>query len=219
MTLRLVGSTDDPGDDSRRSDAATSKEPRTTTADASIGGAPPARLAPMAPASPGTLPFELATELRTGEALVWWGEKQQISWRPVAWTFGAAVLLLLVVTAFAPGFWSQPWSDVGKPVAAILSPVALVLAREFASRRSVMVTDSSVVVVTASGRADRLGFRNVRRVRKDWLTGGIKLDGAQHVVRVPPALLDPTRQAIASQTTGRIRADALEVDDPLQWMP
>lgn len=209
MTLRLIkGSGAGPGEP-----ASSAKPSEKPTAGAA------ARVAPEPPPSGGTLPLELAAELRTGEPLVWWDRKQRISWKPVLSTFAAATVLLLIVTAFAPGFWSQPWADIAKPLAVLFSPVALVLTREFVSRRSIMVTDSSVVVVTASGDADRLAFRNVRRVRKDWLTGGVRLDGAQHVVRIPPALLEATRTAIASQTTGRIRADAISVDDPLRWLP
>ncbi|TPV92544.1 MAG: hypothetical protein B7733_25265 [Myxococcales bacterium FL481] len=205
MTLRLIkgASSEKPG-----------QAPGSPAAPSSTRVAPPAP-----PAARGTLPLELAAQLGPGEPLVWWDRKEHLSWRPVLITFAAATVLLLVVTFFAPGLWSQPWAELGKPLAVLFSPVALVLLREYTARRSVMVTDSSVIVVTASGNADRVAFRNIRRVRKDWLTGGVVLQGAEHLVRIPPTLLQATRAAIASQTTGRIRADAVAVHDPLGWLP
>jgi hypothetical protein len=177
----------------------------------------PRRLAPSAPPSPGTLPFELATELRMGEPVVWWGEKDAIDRRPIAWTLLAAAMLLGFATLLAPELWSQPLDDLW-PLLLALAPAALLAAREWVSLRAVLVTDSSVVVCDHRGRVDRIAFRNVRRVSRDALTGGVLLEGAEHKVRIPPSLADDTRAAIGSQTRFAIRSGD-GPHDPLGWMP
>ncbi|MEE9384900.1 MAG: hypothetical protein V3V08_15965 [Nannocystaceae bacterium] len=204
MTLRVLG----PGDPA-------------TTAGKQDGPlkSPGTRVAPQAPRSRGALPTEFASQLRSGEALVWWDEKAEVSWRPVLWTGTGALAILAGATLLAPAFWSQSWREIWKPVSVVLSPVALVFGREVAGRCSVLITDSSIIVVNSRGTADRIAFRNVRRVRRDILTGGVRLEGAQHRVRIPPTLLESTRRAIASQVEGRIQDDPTPVDDPLGWMP
>lgn len=181
-----------------------------------IGGA--RRLAPSAPPSPGTLPLELATELRMGEPVVWWGRKDQIDRRPIAWMLLAAALLLAFASLLAPELWAQPIGDLWQPLLPALAPAALLAAREWFSLRAVLVTDSSVVVCDHRGNVDRIAFRNVRRVGRDWLTGGVLLEGAEHTVRIPPSLADDTRAAIGSQTRFAIRSGDGPVD-PLGWMP
>jgi hypothetical protein len=176
------------------------------------------RLAPSAPPSPGTLPFELATELRMGEPVVWWGEKDAIDRRPIAWMLLAAALLLGVATLLAPELWSQPLGDLWQPLLPAFAPAALLAAREWVSLRAVLVTDSSVVVCDHRGRVDRIAFRNIRRVSRDFLTGGVLLEGAEHKVRIPPSLAEDTRAAIGSQTRFAIRSGD-GPDDPLGWMP
>lgn len=175
------------------------------------------RLVPNAPKSPGTLPLELATELRMGEPVVWWGEKEDIDWRPIGWMLLAAVLLLGFATLLAPELWMRPLDEMW-PMLLALSPAALMLGREWVSRRAVLVTDGSVVVCDHRGRVDRIGFRNIRRVGRDFLTGGILLEGVQHKVRIPPILADDTRAAIGSQTRFAIRSGD-GPHDPMGWMP
>jgi hypothetical protein len=176
------------------------------------------RLAPSAPPSPGTLPFELATELRMGEPVVWWGHKERIDRRPIAWMLLAAAMLLGFATLLAPELWAQPLGDLWQPLLPAFAPAALLAAREWVSLRAVLVTDSSVVVCDHRGRVDRIAFRNIRRVGRDALTGGVLLEGAEHKVRIPPSLADDARAAIGSQTRFAIRSGDGPVD-PMGWMP
>ncbi len=175
------------------------------------------RLAPNAPKSKGTLPLELATELRMGEPVVWWNEKEAIEWRPIGWMLLAGVVLLGFATLLAPELWKRPLDEMW-PLLFALSPAVLMTAREWVSRRAVLVTDGSVIVCDHRGRVDRIGFRNIRRVGRDFLTGGVVLEGVQHKVRIPPALAEDARAAIGSQTRFAIRSGE-GPEDPLGWMP
>jgi len=177
------------------------------------------RLAPGAPLSPGTVPLELALHLRSGEALVWWDAKAMLDLRPTFIVLAACIAVLLAVTAVSPSFWSQPFADLWPPVAALLSPVALLLLREQLSLRSLMVTDTAIVEVPRSGQVSRLMFSAVRRVQRDLLTGGILLSGKDTKIRVPPALAENARAAIASQRRSVLRGEANPPIDPLGWMP
>lgn len=177
------------------------------------------RLAPGAPLSPGTVPLELALHLRSGEALVWWDAKAALDLRPTFIVLGACVLVLLAVTAVSPSFWSMPFADLWPPVAALLSPVGLLLLREQLSLRSLMVTDTAIIEVTRNGQVSRLVFSAVRRVQRDMLTGGILLSGKDTKIRVPPALAENARAAIASQRRSVLRGEASPPIDPLGWMP
>ena len=177
------------------------------------------RLAPGAPLSPGTVPLELALHLRSGEALVWWDAKAAVDLRPPLIVLAACVLVLLAVTAVSPSFWSQPFADLWPPVAALLSPVALMLVREQLSLRSLMVTDTAIVEVSRSGEVSRLVFSAVRRVHRDLLTGGVLLQGKDTKIRVPPALAENARAAIASQRRSVLRGEQSPPIDPLGWMP
>ncbi len=170
------------------------------------------------PRPPGAVPLELAQLLRRGEAIVWWGAKDQISWRPVLWTLLAGLLLLAAATVFAPAMWSRPLDEAWPPVAATLAPAALVTVREYLSLRMIGVTDTSVIALPRFGSADRIAFRNVDVVRTDLLTGGVLLEGAAHKVRIPPGLMEDTRAAIASQTRNAIRSGD-GPDDRLGWLP
>jgi hypothetical protein len=64
---------------------------------------------------------------------------------------------------------------------------------------------------------ERIAFRNVRRVRRDLLTGGVLLEGAEHKLRVPPQLVDDARLAIASQTRYTVSSGD-QPDDPLRFL-
>lgn len=174
-------------------------------------------LAPGAPRSPGPVPFELATELRVGEAVIWWGRKELVARRPIAWLLIAGIALLGFGTVLAPELWSAPWTELWKPLVPALAPAALLFARELVSRRTVLVTESSVLVLDHRGQLDRLAFRNVRRVRRDLLTGGILLEGAAHKLRIPPELAEDARSAIASQTRHHLTSGD-GPDDPLRWL-
>jgi hypothetical protein len=175
-------------------------------------------LAPGAPRSPGAVPLELARELRVGEPVVWWGFKAGVDRWPIAWMLAAGGVLLLFATLLAPELWDVPISEMWKPLVPALAPALLLLARELLSVRTVLVTDSSVLVLDHRGRLDRLAFRNVRRVRRDFLTGGVLLEGAEHKLRLPPLLAEDARTAIASQTRHSISSGE-RPDDPLGWLP
>jgi hypothetical protein len=175
-------------------------------------------LAVGAPPSPSQVPLDLARHLEFGEALVWWGEKDRIDIGPVALAAGLLVGALALVTVFVPEFWAQPLSSLWQPLAAICAPLAFVLVRERLSRGAVLVTDTSVVEVGPTGRMARLGFDNVRAVRRDVLRGGVRLEGARASVHVPGPLIESTRAAIESQRKSRVRTGTT-IDDPTGWLP
>ena len=183
-------------------------------------GASTARvLAPGAPRSPGAVPFEIAQELRTGDVVVWWGRKDQIDRQPIAWMLLAGLLLLAFATLLAPELWDVPLAEVWKPLVPALAPAALLLAREALSLRTVVVTDSSVLVLDHRGRLDRIALRNLRRVRRDFVTGGVLLEGAEHKLRLPPTLAEDARAAIASQTRHTLGSGGDGPEDTLGWLP
>ena len=128
------------------------------------------------------------------------------------------VVALVGVTVFVPEFWLQPLDQLWQPLLAVSLPLLFTLLRERLSRRAVLVTDTSIVEVDMAGRSARLGFDNVRSVRRDLLRGGLRLEGARATVRIPSALVDDARQAIASQRRGRVQTRE-GLDDPLRWMP
>lgn len=175
-------------------------------------------LAPGAPRSPGTVPFELARHLRTGEPLIWWDSKNVIEWRPALVFVAFATLILVIVSFIAPEFWTQPIRTLWKPLAALFSPAALLLVRERANLRSILVTDGSVIDVAHDGSADRIAFKNILRVRRDLLWGGVRLDAERHKVRIPPVLVEPAGQAIRQQLQSRIHAMDEQPDDPTRWL-
>lgn len=177
------------------------------------------RLAPGAPLSPGTAPLEIAAHLRVGEALVWWDAKDTHDFRLTGIVFGVCVLVLLGATGLAPGFWRQDWSDMWPPLAALFSPVALLLAREQLGQRSLMVTDTAIIEITRSGAVSRLSFAAIQKVRRDLVTGGVLLQGKDTKIRIPPALTARAREAIASQRRNVVRGDPRPPDDPLAWLP
>jgi hypothetical protein len=175
-------------------------------------------LAPGAPRSPGTVPLELARGLRVGEPVIWWGSKDTVDRRPIIWMLVAGLLLLGLATILAPELWDVPLRDLWKPLVPALAPAGLLFGREWVSCRAVLVTDSSVLVLDHRGRLDRLAFRNVRRIRRDLLTGGVLLEGAEHKLRVPPQLADDARAAVASQTRYVLAGSSDKPDDPLGWL-
>lgn len=195
-------------------------EHRTPSVDPSVdsGAGASRRLAPGAPLSPGPLPLEFANELRMGEPVVWWGRKDRIDRRPVAWMAFAGLALLGLASLLAPAIWARPITELWQLLVPAIAPAALLAAREYFSLRTVIVTDTSIVVCDHRGRMDRLAFRNIRRVGRDLLTGGILLEGAQHKLRLPPSLADDARDAIASQTRHAIRSGD-GPDDPARWLP
>lgn len=178
----------------------------------------PRALAPGAPLSPGTAPLELARQLRIGEPLVWWDAKVGFDLRPLLWIGGASAAVLAGASAIAPEFWDQPFSDIWKPIAALLSPMLLWLLREQFSQRSILVTDTAVLEVPRRGEPERLQFSAIRRVRRDLLTGGIALYGKTSKIRIPAALADRARAAIASQRKAMLRSGPEQPDDPLGWL-
>lgn len=178
----------------------------------------PRTFAPGAPPSPGTLPLELALHLRGGEPLVWWGSKTELSLRPVVAVAAICLTVALLVTAFAPEFWLEPWESLWPPLAALFSPVAVVIVRELAGRRSILVTDAAIVEISRRGAAQRLNFDGIKVVRRDLLTGGIRLDGGGgQRLRIPPELVADARKAIACQRRAKFKPTA--IDDPLAWLP
>lgn len=175
-------------------------------------------LAAGAPPSPSAAPLDLARHLEFGEALAWWGDKSHIERTPVFLAATLLVVALVGVTVFVPEFWLQPLDQLWQPLLAVSLPLLFTLLRERLSRRAVLVTDTSIVEVDMAGRSARLGFDNVRSVRRDLLRGGLRLEGARATVRIPSALVDDARQAIASQRRGRVQTRE-GLDDPLRWMP
>ena len=98
--------------------------------------------------------------------------------------------------------------------------VALVIVvREWTSRRHVLVTDSAVADIDWRGNGDRIAFRHVRQVRRDWWSGGVRLIGEAHEVRIPPSLMDDTRAAIEHQMSYTLNFGNVAVDDTESWFP
>lgn len=185
--------------------------------DDDAGGLGPRRLAPGAPRSPGTLPLDLALHLRSGEALIWWDEKDRIAPLPVLGTLTICAVILLAVTGFSLDFWRQPFANIWPPIAALFSPVLAVLVREVLAQRSIVVTDAAIVDVPRFGEPRRLAVDAIRRVRRDLWTGGVRLEGSGVVIRVPPQLAGDARRAIASSRTTVIKGATIE--DPQRWLP
>ena len=177
------------------------------------------QFAPNAPASPGTVPLDLARRLRSQESVIWWNQKKEISKRAVLYTLALGAVCLAGVTLFAPEFWAQPLAELWKPALVPMSPALIVFLREKMSIRSILVTDNSVLEIDRKGRSDRIAFRSIRRVRRDLLTGGMLLEGKNHRVRIPPMLLHDAQAAIASQTHHRLGSGEQAPDDPLGWLP
>jgi len=175
-------------------------------------------LAPGAPSSPSVVPLELARHLELGEPLVWWDEKLHIERAPIVLASALAVLALGLVSLVAPEFWMQPATTLWQPLLAICSPLLFAILRERMSRRSLLVTDSSIIEVDFGGNMQRLGFDNIRKVKRDLLRGGLRLEGARAVVHVPAVLQDDARAAIESQRRGRVRTRE-GVDDETRWLP
>ena len=177
----------------------------------------PRILAPGAPPSPGPIPNELAMHLEHGEVLVWWGMKSRIQPALLGITLAAAAVAVLLVTAFAPTFWSRPLSGLWAPVLALLSPSLLVLFRELANKRAVLVTDRAIVGVDRRGEASRLALTGIAAVRRDFIRGGVTLWGRRAQVRIPPSLMDDARAALASRRRGMVTASQ-EIDDAVGWL-
>lgn len=178
----------------------------------------PRALAPGAPRSPGPLPLELAEHLRTGEVVVWWGDKARIDPRPTVIVAAALAGVLGLASLMVPEFWQQPFEGLWPPLAALAAPVLLLLLREAGNRRATVVTDTSILDLPRSGTVERIAFDNIGRVRRGLLLGGIRLEGQAHRVRIPPSLAEDARQAIACQRHGRFRNVSSDVDDPLGWL-
>jgi hypothetical protein len=171
-----------------------------------------------APPSPGPLPKEYARHLEHGEVLVWWDEKTRMQLGPFVLVLVVAIAILGFATVFAPEFWVQPWSALWRPVAVLLSPALLVLVRERANRRAVLVTDTAILDVDPDGTAHRLPWGAAVAVRRDLLRGGLVLHGRRSQVRVPPTLVDDARRAVATQARNMVGGSA-PVDDPTGWLP
>lgn len=175
-------------------------------------------LAPGAPPSPSVAPLDLARHLEFGEALAWWGDKSHIERAPIIVAGTLVGVALLLVTLAVPEFWLQPFDQLWQPLVAVSLPLVFAITRERLSRRAVLVTDNAVVEVDMAGRSARLGFDNIRAVRRDLLRGGLRLEGAKATVRIPAMLATDARQAIASQRRGRVQTRE-NLDDPMRWLP
>jgi hypothetical protein len=136
----------------------------------------------------------------------------------IAIVAGAAAGLLAAASVVVPGLWRLPWAELLPPLAVLFAPAALVAVREWASLRAVVVTDRGVIDVPLRGAVDVLHFSGIRRVRRDWLRGGVRLEGAAHQVVIPAALADDARAAIREQRASSMAHLAGAVDDPLQWL-
>lgn len=174
-------------------------------------------LAPGAPLSPGPCPNDLAQHLEHGEVLAWWGEKLSVQFGLAAITLGAAAVALLLVTGFAPTFWAQPFSDLWPPVVVLLSPTLLVLAREAASRTALLVTNTAIVEVPRRGAPRRLALQAIAGVQRDWVRGGLRVDGPNTTIHVPTSLMEESGKAVRSRLKGRVRTPQ-GVADPLRWL-
>lgn len=174
-------------------------------------------LAPGAPPSPGPCPNELAQHLQHGEVLVWWNEKTGIQFGLAGITLAAAAVALLLVTGFAPALWAQPLVELWKPVLALLSPTLVVLMREWLSRTALLVTNNAVIEVPRGAQPRRLALARILSVQRDWLRGGLRVDGPNTTLRVPTSMMEDSGKAVRSRLRGRVRAPE-GVTDPLRWL-
>lgn len=174
-------------------------------------------LAPGAPPSPGPCPNDLAQHLNHGEVLAWWGEKSGIQFGLAAITLGAAAVALLLVTGFAPSFWAQPPAQLWRPLLVLLSPTLAVIVREWLSRRAVLVTGVAIIEVPRRGAPARLNLSGIVRVRRDWVRGGLTVEGSNTRVHVPTSLIEDAGKAVRSRLRGRARPPSREAD-PLRWL-
>ncbi len=185
-------------------------------ADAVDVSAAPAQLPPK---PDGAVPIVLAQLLRSQEPVIWWSTKQEIQWQPAAWAAFAGALLMTFASLFAPELWKLPWLELLSVIMATQGVAIVILVREWTSRRHVLVTDTAVADIDWRGNGDRIAFRNVRKVKRDWWSGGVRLIGEAHEVRIPPSLMDDTRAAIAYQMAFTLDFGTVQVEDPLSWFP
>lgn len=184
--------------------------------DPSPQGRGPRILAPGAPPSPGPVPNDLAAHLKHGEVLAWWDSKDSIELGLFAVTFGASLVALALVSAFAPEMWSQPWSDLWGPIAGVSAPSIFVLVRQWMSRRSILVTHEALIAIDHDDTAVRLKFATLDSVDRDWVYGGLVLRAGNTRVRVPSELADDAGKAVRSRLRGMLRSRP--VHDPLRWL-
>ena len=178
------------------------------------------RASPKLPPKPnGAIPIALAQLLRSQEPVVWWSTKRKIEWQPAAWASFAGLLLLTFASLFAPALWQLPWLELLSVILAVQAVAIVIVVREFTSRRHVLVTDTAVADIDWRGNGDRIAFRNVRKVRRDWWSGGVRLIGEAHEVRIPPSLMDDTRAAIEHQMAYTLDFGSVSVDDTESWFP
>ncbi|MGB1701135.1 MAG: hypothetical protein ACPHRO_14350, partial [Nannocystaceae bacterium] len=80
------------------------------------------------------------------------------------------------------------------------------------------VTDTAILDADLQGAGDRISIGNIRRVRRDWSTGGVLVEGAAHRVKIPPALAQDVRHHVLRQRAVVIMRDEEALDDRLGWL-
>lgn len=185
---------------------------------------PPPRGAATSPTSTprksprGAVPFSLAQRLDAGEAVVWWDGVDSMRWRAplILATIGAAVFA--AVSLAVPELWQQPTRELLRALGVCLAPALVQGMRNWMAQRTVVVTDTTVLDADRNGRGDGLRLRNIRVVRRDWITGGVIIEGAAHRVRIPPALVADVRHHIRRQRAVILMREDDAVDDRLGWL-
>ena len=199
--LRLVASKDAPNNPESAAGS-----PRTTTPSKSRDR------------GPGPVPFFIAQRLRAGEAVVWWGTVDHMMWRAPAVLAGIGAGVFLLVGLAVPELWQQPARELLRAFAVCLAPGAAQAIRNWLARRTVVVTDSAVLDADPQGRGDRIGIGNIRCIRRDWSTGGVLVEGAAHRIKIPPSLVQETRNHVLRQRAVVIMRDEDALDDRLGWL-
>lgn len=177
--------------------------------------------APGAPNSPGPLPDDLRELLERGEALIWWNQKEDIDWVSPGVTLVVCLMLLGAITMLAPTFWARSPLDFWGPVAAMLLPAAFMVMREFFGRGLWVVTERRIVTVDFRGYTQSLAFRSIREVRRDHISGGVKLIGPDKTLRIGPRFAKDLRIAMQTQLRHKVlgSGDQSPVDHVGGWFP
>ena len=228
MSLKLVnndGGKDDEATDNKGTSAIVDLLPSAEIkalppTGASSTSEPRKREIPPLPTSSGkAIPISLAQLLRSQEPVVWWSSKQDIEWQAAIVSSVGGLLLLTFASLFAPEIWALPLLDLVGVITVTQAVTLVLIVREWTSRRHVVVTDTAVADIDWRGGGDRISFRNVRKVKRDWWTGGVRLVGEAHEVRIPPSLMDDARAAIANQMAYTLDFGSVSIEDRLSWFP
>lgn len=141
-----------------------------------------------------------------------------MGWRAPAVLAAVGAGVFLLVGLAVPELWDQPRRELLRAFAVCVAPGAAQALRNWLARRTVVVTDTAILDADLQGAGDRISIGNIRRVRRDWSTGGVLVEGAAHRVKIPPALAQDVRHHVLRQRAVVIMRDEEALDDRLGWL-